>query len=359
MNWKIIITIYLGFAASTHAREHFEFYRGIRQMGMGGAAIGVVNDQTALLLNPAGLGRLRDFYLTLADPTAELTMKDEKIAGGFAKLPDMLDPQTALDQSNANRGDRFHMSGSVFPSIVFPNFGIGFLGRLSEDAQVDTAGTAFAFNYTSDYAIVTGMNFSFLDGIVKVGGNARLINRGEVDRDDLSPTATDLSMNTLLTEGMGLGSDVGLILTAPIVWLPSLSAVVRDVGGTAYTLRKGLLHPNTANAPNRTPQTLHAAFSVSPIIDNDLRAQITFEMRDVLNVYEDDLAVRRMHGGFELNWADALFLRAGYNEGYWTAGFEIAVFNYQIQGASYGEEVGTSSARQEDRRYMGSFAIRF
>ena len=41
----------------------FEFYRGVRQMGMGGASIAVVNDETAPLSNPNGLGRLRDYFL--------------------------------------------------------------------------------------------------------------------------------------------------------------------------------------------------------------------------------------------------------------------------------------------------------
>ena len=54
------------------ARERYEFYNGVRQEGMGGASIGVVNDETSLMSNPANLGKLRDSYLTLVDP--ELTV---------------------------------------------------------------------------------------------------------------------------------------------------------------------------------------------------------------------------------------------------------------------------------------------
>ena len=44
------------------ARERRSFYEGVRGRGMGGAQIATVNDETALLVNPAGLGKLRDFY---------------------------------------------------------------------------------------------------------------------------------------------------------------------------------------------------------------------------------------------------------------------------------------------------------
>jgi hypothetical protein len=361
MNWKCILILILmvtpGFAKAT---EHFEFYRGVREMGMGGASIAVVNDQTALLLNPAGLGRLREAYVTLADPTLEINGKDDALSSGLAKLPSMTDPQKALNATNGSPGDHLHMMGEIFPSIVVPNFGIGFLGRVSEDAQVHTDGTKkFELDYTNDYAIVTGFNFRLFDGLLKLGANARLIDRSEIARNDLDPTATNLTSSALLNEGVGLASDIGLIITAPIVWLPNLAAVVRDVGGTAYTLRKGISHTNTPDSPNHTPQTIDAAVSVSPIFNRSWRGQFTFEMRDVTNAYDDQVSSRRLHGGFELNFEDALFFRGGYNEGYWTAGLEVAIFDYQIQVASYGEEIGSVGALQEDRRYMASFAIRF
>ena len=39
----------------------------------GGAGIAVVNDETAMLINPAGLGKLRDYIFTIADPEIEIS----------------------------------------------------------------------------------------------------------------------------------------------------------------------------------------------------------------------------------------------------------------------------------------------
>src|SRR4051812_9789976 len=67
------------FSQAIFAREVRENYNGIRTLAMGGASIAVVNDETALLINPAGLGKLRDFYGTLFDPESD----------GSAKMIDM------------------------------------------------------------------------------------------------------------------------------------------------------------------------------------------------------------------------------------------------------------------------------
>jgi hypothetical protein len=61
----------------------------------------------------------------------------------------------------------------------------------------------------------------------------------------------------------------------------------------------------------------------------------------------------------ELNYADALFVRAGMNQRYWTAGLELSIVNYQFQAASYGEEIGDDVTPREDRRYVVKFAFRF
>jgi len=341
------------------AQHHYEFYQGIRQMAMGGAAIGVVDDETALLLNPAALGRLRTYYLTLADPVLELGSQDESYAGGYGHLTELTDPQKALNQANSNPGQHLHGMGEIFPSIIVPNFGIGFLGRFQEDAQVDTAKTKFDFQYTNDFAIVAGFDIPFWSGIFKIGGNAKLIDRSQIWKTDIDPTSTTLTTGSLMNEGVGLGSDVGMILTAPIAWLPSLSAVVRDIGRTSFDLKKGMIHSATTTYPASTPQTYNAAFSFSPILGNHTRSMWTFEYEDISNAYKDKIATRHYHAGVEINLGDFFFVRGGYNEGYWTAGLELAMGNYQIQLTSYGEDVSTTTTPQEDRRYMGGFAIRF
>ncbi|MGE3385597.1 MAG: hypothetical protein AB7K41_02595 [Bdellovibrionales bacterium] len=350
--------VLLSVSPLAHAAERYEFYNGVRQLGMGGAGVAVVNDETALLLNPAGLGKLRDYFVTVADPELEGSANAATLAG--TDLLNMFKPQPMLNKLNqvANRDKRLHLKAQLFPSIVVPNFGFGVYGNYTADGRVDAAGTNYELHYNNDYAAVFGFNFRLFDGIIKLGAVARAINRVQIDRIDIPANSTGLTVDNLAQEGFGVAGDVGLILAAPIAWLPTIAAVWRDVGGTSYNLKEGMF-TSAITIPNHTPQTVDVAFALFPIASKRTRVTFTGEYRDVLTTGDEDDQMRRVHAGIEMNVADAFFLRAGMNQRYWTAGLEFAMQNYQLQAATYGEEVGTATITQEDRRYVFKFAFRF
>lgn len=336
--------------------ERTEFFDGIRSLGMGGATVAVVDDETALYLNPAALGRLRDHFITVVDPLVEAGQGTQPVMN--TGVLGVADPQKVLDNLNEHASDRVHTKVQVSPSLVFPNFGVGLLGQNVVDASISSDGTKYRYHYLNDYAAVIGANLKFFSGIIKLGVNARIIDREEINKDDLDPAATDLTFNSLVAEGVGIGSDVGLIMTAPVRYLPTLSAVWRDVGGTSYGLKEGILR-HTSETPDHTPSTVDVGLAIFPITGRGTRMSWTLEYQDVLTMGEEKDQWRRVHAGVEWNIEDSLFLRAGLNQRYWTAGLEIAVGNYQLQAATYGEEVGTPTRHEEDRRYLAKFAYRF
>lgn len=338
------------------AGERYEFYNGIRALGMGGAGVAVVNDETALLVNPAGLGKLRDYFITLIDPEGDVGQDTERVMG--TDILKVTDPQEVLNRALLTPDKRVHSRGQVFPSVVVPNFGIGVFGKNEVNAELDTATNLFSYDYTNDYALVAGFNFRLFNGIIKLGVTGRAVNRTEVRRTDIDPSSTTLSLKTLAASGLGVGADGGLMITAPIAWLPTIAGVYRDIGRTSYALRDGMFL-NTTERPTSTPETIDGAISISPILGKRFRSTWTVEYRDAMNVYEETDATRRVHGGVEFNYADAFFLRAGMNQRYWTAGLELAIVNYQFQVASYGEDVGDSVTHIPDRRYVAKFAFRF
>ncbi len=340
------------------AGERYEFYNGIRQMGMGGAAIAVVNDETSLMLNPAGLGKLRDYIFTIADPEIDAGQDIEKIAG--TDVLNTLKPQEVLDMLNDGKQDlHLHSRFQIMPSFVVPNFGVGVFTRQSMDAEVVSADDVYNIDYFNDDAIVLGFNFRLWEGRIKLGFNTRIINRAEIHAS-LPTTSTGLTDNDLADAGVGIASDIGLIVTAPWDWLPTVAAVLRDTGSTTYNLREGLFIKTPEDRrPARTEQTLDVAVALFPIGGRRTRWTWTAEYRDVLTTGEEDDQMRRVHTGLELNVADALFLRAGMNQRYWTGGLEFAMNNFQLQLASYGEEIGTAALTREDRRYNMKFSYRF
>lgn len=337
------------------AQEVREFYIGARGLGMGGTqGIAVVNDETSLLVNPAGLGKLRDWYGTILDPEVEVGSRFYDTYRKKALTPFDLD--SVKNALNVDRDTHYHAKAMVFPSFVVRNFGIGIYGRYVLDAKMDTAGTQLTTFYQDDLALVMGFNFRLFDGRLKIGANGRLISRIEVD-GVLNPAQT-LDLSTVGSEGAGVATDVGMILTAPWAWLPTISAVVRDLNGTKFTMGSGL-RKNTATRPAEVEQDVDVAIALFPIHGNHTRSSFTVEYQKIKAAAADSNKTKYTHLGYELNVYDLLFLRAGMNGRYWTTGLELSSEHTQVQLAYYGEEIGTAQSPEEEKRLVFKFAFRF
>lgn len=355
--FTIVASLFLVFPAA-QAGERYQFYTGTRSLGMGGVNANTVNDETSALTNPAGLGKIRDMIFTIVDPELHGALADTEIIN-LNNYSSALSPQGLLDALNQSKGKHFHLKYQMFPSIVGPNFGTGLFIKYQIDGQVDSTGTNFALHYVNDWAIPLAYDIRLFGGVLKLGFGGRLMNRSEVDQT-LPASSTGLALSSLVSEGMGIAADAGLILTIPFAMLPSLAVSVHDVGGTNYNLREGMLNA-TANRPADTAQSVDVGLAVQPIVSNRVRMTWALEYKDALTpldaTQEDWL--KRSHAGVELNFADFAFIRGGANQGYWTAGLEFSTEKFQLQFATYGEELGTPTARQEDRRWVGKFALRF
>ncbi|MCX7977441.1 MAG: hypothetical protein N2578_00385 [Bdellovibrionaceae bacterium] len=347
-------------AAAVPGFEKRQFYYGVRALGMGNSAVAVANDETALLHNPAGLGKLRDFYGTYFDPEIEINNNGINMYR-LAPFSAITSPSAVIPAAVAAQGDYYHGRTTLFPSLVARNFGIGLLLKSTLDVRANSS-SSVDVNHIDDIGLILGYNFRFFDGIVKLGFAGKIINRIEVD-SNINPSAgTDLvtlAAADKAKEGTGLGVDVGLLVTGPWAWLPTIGVVARDLGGTKFDKMNDLrLAPATSN-PKDLPQDADAGIALFPIHNKNLRSVWTIEYKNLLTSANETDKAKHVHGGLEVNVADILFVRAGYNQRYWTAGFELASENFQFQLASYGEEVGDQASTLEDRRYTMKLAFRF
>lgn len=343
------------FSLGSFAQEVRENYNGVRALGMGGAAIAVVNDETALLYNPAGLGKLRDIYGTLIDPEFE---SSSTLPGIYNKkaLTNPFSLSQVKDALLESREKPLHSKLQIFPSFVARNFGVGILGRYTLGAEMNEAGDSMSTFYQDDLELRLGVNLRLFDGRVKIGAAGKIISRIEIN-ENLDPNGP-LGIGDHASEGVGVGADVGIILTAPWEWLPTISAVVRDVGNTAFTASSGV-RMSTADRPARQDQDIDVAVALFPIHGNKARSTFTIEYQKMKAAGEAEDKNRFYHVGYEWNYADLLFFRAGMNQRYWTAGMELASEYTQLQFATYGEDVGVDGEPREDRRYVFKFSFRF
>lgn len=348
-------------ATKSFAQEKRQFYYGIRALGMGNCAAAVVNDETALAQNPAGLGKLRDFFGTLFDPELELNQNAITMynLSNYSNPFNLGQVYPAATQSLNNP---FHARAQVMPSFVARNFGIGLLAKYNLDVTATAANAATTF-YRNDLALLLGYNFRLFDGRVKIGFTGKMISRVEINDQVIDPTgAVDLptlGASGVATSGVGIGADVGIILAAPWTMIPTLGVVVRDVGNTQYSSTTFSQLSTATTRPTATTQDADIALALFPIHRKNVRSVWTIEYKNALTASSETDKAKLIHAGFEVNLGDVFFIRGGYNQRYWTAGAELASERFQFQLASYGEEIGNATNSVEDRRYVGKMAFRF
>lgn len=358
-----LFLIVFAFAESASAQftERREFYKGLRYQAMGGAMLAVANDETALAANPAGLGRLRDFYGTIVDPEIELNTEGINAYNSKA-YTDPFSLKQVVETMATKPNDLFNSRGQVMPSFVAKNFGIAILKKFDLQARAKSATDVDVF-YRDDVSLLLGYNLRLFEGRIKIGVTGKLTSRVEVDTVALNPTAQGLGLKSLATAGIakagtGFGFDAGILLAAPWAWIPTIGAVYRDVGGTSFS-QDTMKRLDGAGEPNQVEGDIDVGLALFPIHANQVRSSFVLEYRGLLTQSDEDDKAKLMHFGYELNFSDIAFLRAGYHQRYWTAGFEFASERMQFQVASYGEEVGTRSNPEEDRRWALKVAFRF
>ncbi|HEX4924992.1 MAG TPA: hypothetical protein VFV50_12940 [Bdellovibrionales bacterium] len=356
---RVLILGLLLWSGVAGAQERFENFVGIRSLGMGGTATAVVNDETALLANPAALGKLRTYIVTIADPEISANATVLSAAGGRSTA-DLFSPQGLASALAQNQDKPYHTKIQLFPSFVVPNFGFGVFAKYSYDFEYvssRTAGQRLRVDYTNDYAFVLGYSLRLFDGRVKIGVAGRIMNRVEA-HTYIDETSTSIGWGDFVSEGGAIAGDGGIILTAPWKFLPTLAATIHDIGRTTFNQGEGVFYKN-GRKPADAPQTVDVGIALFPIHANNLRSTFTVEYKDVLTYSEETDQMRRIHAGLEINFADFMFFRGGMNQRYWTAGGELAIQKFQFQAATYGEEIGTPTAPREDRRFIGKFSFRF
>lgn len=336
--------------------EWFEAYNNTRSLGMGGASLAITSDETSLYRNPANLGSVRDVYGTIIDPEIEASSSfvsnvTAKSVGKAFEIPEI------ISVLSPNPNTYYHAKTQLTPSLTMRNFGIGLIYRNEVSAEMDTTATNLDVKYQYDIGAIVGGSLRLFDGRIKIGATARLINRIEVVNSAL-PVSGPTDLATIGSEGTALAYDAGLLIQLPWTLIPTLGVMARDIGDTKFDKKDGL-RLSANSRPADVKQSVDAAIGLFPIHGNQLRSVWTLEYSDIANSRNDTDNAKRIHFGTELNVRDLFFFRAGYNQRYWTAGFEIASEKIQWQVSSYGEEVGTETSPKEDRRYSTKLSLRF
>lgn len=358
-------------ANGAHAVEEvMKPYRGGRSLGMGGLTFTTGLYDEALFGNPAMQlqapeTKIIPFHITAETNVNFLGDIDDvskvRSASGSAILATIGEKNLA----GRNEHARFTL---LLPGLYWKDFfgeGTSFSFALLVNTQTNImlrSNTDVEFQALVDAGPAFGIGYAFKNLGLDVGANLRVLYRLGADR---TLTASNLlggqklSFSSLGGQGVGADFDLGSMYT-----LPFSSAFFQKI-------QFGLSGNNLLQSRYKTANNLIGTVNSPPNVGNDRTLNVgirtslpdfwilsetffAFEGQNIGTTYKLASAMKKLHFGAETRLSPTFSVRSGFNQGYVTGGVGINLPVVKIDIATYGEELGSNTGQQEDRRVVFS-----
>jgi hypothetical protein len=346
------------FGRRAYAREDLvpgSPYTSGQGAAMGDAVLPLANDgASALFYNPAGLARIRT---TSFEP---FNLNVYGNSGYFGNLTSESTKVTSLSSSAGNLqnhpGTMMGTGASFAPTFYTHGFAFGVLLQSQIGAVANPDGSLHS---RSLYQLIptAGYGMSFGGGVVRIGYSLQWINQASGDITVPGGT-TNLGYNQNLAQGSAISNNVGFAFTLPVVYLPALNVVARNIGGAHFNSSSIYkFSPDPTGAPPTDPMTLDTSLSFVTKLERGSEVNWVLEYRDVTN-QSGMSAAGRAAAGMEYSFDSHFFLRAGWGSGYPAAGIGYKDKKGEISLSWYSEELGTGYHDLRDARYSLGYSVR-
>ena len=330
-----------------------EFITSARALAMGNAYICKVDDAWAAFYNPAGLGTVRkpQFHLMNLHLEASKGLMDIVGDGEAAQIPknymkfyDAEEARSLLAEKND--GKLAHARVNLFPNFTVRGMTLGYLFSQRNRAIInDDTANEFEIAERRDHGPVFALNASLFGGIIKLGASAVYLIRKDL-YDSFGPTEDVVIDDSDYRYGKSLQLTAGARLTLPFEFLPTFSAVLRNATDNDFEAK------DLGGLPDPIKQTVDFGVSITPQIGKITRLHIEANLKDANNAYDTDIK-RRMAAGMELDFNRRIFLRAGWGDGWGSAGIGARSRVFIFDFTTYAVDRSLDGFREEeDRRWV-------
>jgi hypothetical protein len=358
--------------------EYYSLSRSVRALGMGGTFYGMSNDENAMFYNPAGLG----FYEKGNDFMASL--KGDTSLSFFSALSILTRPGTrSVGQVVA---DLESLQGNPITGNATPFFGYYLrkyfaMGLLLADTKgeftvlgkdVDTSVDLTAISdsgifFSGAFPLIDKLMFGFtLKGLLRAGGAT---SYSVLDIASGTGLATDLT--TLGGVGAGLDLDIGFMWELPEL-IPGIrnrvSLVVNNLAASRFDLVRIRSSSSSTGVPPQLPRMLTlAGHTRLPGFWRFNHIDLLLDLAEfgVGGQASADLGARggsfwkHVNFGVEVPFNGWAFGRMGFRQGNFTIGAGIDARYFQIDIATYAEELASLPGRMSSRRVALRLAAGF
>ncbi len=333
--------------------ELFEIYNAAQALAMGNAFTAEASGYSALFYNPAGLAK-NEARKWEINPIALDGIFNGSFAG-TAISNRALGMQGLLAKTQLRPGAYNYMKGSLVPSIARKGFALALIGN--QDFVAKSDGTQVTARAGNDLGIVFGGASNFASNLLKIGVSGKILVRNQLSGDFLhSALGTDAAISALMKEGIGFGADLGVLLTLPQTWLPTLGFTWKDIGCTRF-IPFHLLNASSSGAPQSIAQSFNLGFSARPAIGKGQRITLSAEFRHIelhtLSYF------KRLHFGFQYMAHKSLYLWLGMNQLFPTGGAGLRLNGGDFEIGTYAQDIGQGTAVQADRRFFFRYTVNF
>src|SRR3990170_9108731 len=234
----VLLTVFCAGLSQAYAGEFPSLYRGIRPLGMGNAFITVADDENTLFYNPAGLNDVQGFSgVEILNPLIEFSQVGLDAYNDFKDI-DSNNVTEVTDLLGNYIGERLSLRTSLYPTIIFHNFGIGALGQISFSGEIrNRVNPQVNVDGKADVGGVAGIAYGFLEKKVQAGIGLKFVQRQRFQKTyyatDIADTNFDPS-NDFSKEkktGTGFSGDAGVKVNPEWPLRPSIGIVLQNIGG--------------------------------------------------------------------------------------------------------------------------------
>ena len=359
-------------ATTTIPNESPSLYRGVRQLGMGNAAIAMPGtDEAAPFYNPAAIHDYQGFHMRLVSPAADLSTSTVSLAKDIFDLADQINAAATTKGKtdtfetfvNKHTGE-FHTLDVRLP-IITAMSKYFFISTLADSRNTFSFRNRVFRNVEilsrSDLGGMVGTAYGFFDDQLEAGLDVKVLHRVLIDRvlttNDIIATSS-FGDALALKRGTGVGFDLGLkgkIPTFDIKTLdllkPTAGFTWQDVGNTRF------------GDAGQTDQSISLGVAVHPTFqlkEKDWQNHFAMDLRD-LN--QPEPFTSKLYFGYEL-MAPRFFIvrpsiRIGANQFYIAGGTTLDFRFFKVEFAVYQQETGKFTRQDGQTRIAANIALGF